>query len=44
MLFILIPRLNNPARIELKKNTKEGEKRSEIVSMAKTKVPVINPN
>ena len=40
----LIARLKSPAKIELQKKTKEGEKRSEIVKTANTKVPVINPN
>ena len=30
--------------MDLTKNTKEGEKRSAIVKMAKNKVPKINPN
>jgi hypothetical protein len=30
--------------IELMKNTRDGENRSEIVKMAKTKVPEIKPN
>ena len=41
---MLIPRLKIPAKIELKKNTIDGEKRSEIVKTAKTRVPEINPN
>ena len=42
--MIVIPRLRRPANIELMKKTRDGEKRSEIVSIAKTKVPVIKPN
>ena len=41
---MLIPMLKSPARIELQKNTNDGEKRSEIVNTAKSKVPIINPN
>ena len=39
-----MPRLKIPAKIELQKNTIDGEKRSEIVKTAKIKVPEINPS
>lgn len=39
-----MPILKTAARIALIKNTLEGEKRSVIAKMAKTKVPTIKPN
>ena len=39
-----MPRLKIPAKIELQKNTFDGEKRSETAKTAKTKVPEINPS
>ena len=39
-----MPRLKNDARTALPKKTFEGEKRSEMVKMAKTNVPDIKPN
>jgi hypothetical protein len=44
ILLMHIPRLKRPANTALKKKTFDGEYLSEIVKMAKTKVPVINPN
>jgi hypothetical protein len=38
------PALNSAPSIALTKNTLEGEKRSAIAIMQKTKVPKINPN
>ena len=42
--FQKIPRLHIAPKTALIKNTFEGENRSEIVKMAKVKVPLINPN
>lgn len=39
-----MPRLDNPAKRALIKNTREGENLSAMVKTAKTKVPVMNPN
>ncbi len=39
-----MPRLHNEAAIAQTKKTKEGGKRSAIVSTANNKVPVIKPN
>ena len=43
MAGILIPRLKSAAKIELIKKTLDGDKRSETVKIANTKVPVMKP-